>query len=99
MSKPPEPEEFAVVTDSYMRDAGLTRGRHRTLSICRALGQIYNDTKDPETRLKLRYASTLARYYILKLREFDREYADNLCPKFGDYNRMMRRKERVWEKP
>ena len=93
MSKPPRPEELDVVSDAYMRDAGTTGGINRSLSICRALGQIYNASDDPEVKLKLRYASTLARYYILKLREFDREWADNLCPRYKDYDRVMRDKE------
>lgn len=82
-----------MVSDSYMRDAGATTGTNRTLSICRALGQIYNSTTDPVVRNKLRYASTLARHYILKLREYDREWADGLCPRFRDYEQMMKRRK------
>jgi len=96
MSKAPEPEEIQAVSDEYMRKAGSTIGGNRRLSICRALGQIYVNTDDEELKLKLRYASTLARYFIYKLMEYDREWADTLCPRFRDYDKVMRKeKEKV----
>jgi len=80
---------FDVVTDEYMRKAGSTIGDERRLSICRALGQIYINTEDEEVKLKLRYASTLARHLIYKLREFDPE-GDNInTPRFRDFNKIM----------
>jgi len=83
---------FDVVTDEYMRVAGLTSGANRTLSICRVLGQIYNDTEDEELKLKLRYVATIARHYIYKLREYNPEWVNSFCPRYRDYDEMMRGK-------
>lgn len=80
-----------IVTDEYMRVEGGVRGSNRRLSICRALGQIYVNTDDEEVKLKLRYASTIARHFIFKLREFDREWVDNFCPRYSEYDKIMRK--------
>jgi len=89
---PSDPIDIDVVTDDYMKDAGNVIGSNRMLSICRALGQVYVNTEDEEVKRKLRYASTLARYYIYKLREFDPEWAKNFCPRFRDFDTIMREK-------
>lgn len=91
MSKPPAPEELDVITDDYMRWAAEPVGDNRRLSICRALSRVYVETDDEDTRRLLRYASTLARHYILKLREYDREWADTFCPRVRDYDQVMRK--------
>jgi hypothetical protein len=93
MSKPPRPEELDVVTDEYMRWASESIGDNRRLSICRALSRIYVSAEDEDTRRLLRYASTLARHYILKLREYDREWTDGLCPRYREYDKVMRKEK------
>jgi len=82
--------KFDVVTDEYMREAGTTSGANRTLSLCRALGQIYMNTEDEEVKLKLRYAATIARHYVYKLREFDAVWVRDFCPRYKDFDRLMR---------
>ena len=93
MSKPPTLEELNVVSDQYMRDAGSTIGGNRTLSVCRVLGHIYVNTEDEDLKLKLRYVSTIARYYIYKLREYDPEWVKSFCPRYRDYDKLMKGKE------
>lgn len=90
LARRPTGRKLDVVTDKYMIEAGRTTGGNRTLSICRALGQIYVNTEDEEVKLKLRYASTIARYYIYKLREYNPDWVNNFCPRFRDYDRIMR---------
>jgi hypothetical protein len=79
-----------VVSDKYMRDAGHTTGSNRTLSLCRALGQIYINTEDEEVKLKLLYSSSIAKYYVYKIREFETEWVNNFCPRFMDYDGIMK---------
>lgn len=83
---------FDVVTDEYMRDSGITRDGNRRLSVCRVLGQIYVNTDDEEVKLKLRYASTLVRHLIYKLREYDPEWVRDFVPLYKDYDTLMRDK-------
>jgi len=42
-------------------------GRNRRYTICRALREIFVRTEDPETKLRLRYACTLAEYITAKV--------------------------------
>jgi hypothetical protein len=90
---PPILKSENIVSDQYMRDAGKEIGGNRTLSLCRALGQIYVNTDDEEVKRKLRYASSIARYYVYKIREFDLEWVNNFCPRLRDYNRIMNENE------
>ena len=92
MDKPPTADEINVVSDQYMRDAGLTVGSNRMLSVCRALGQIYVNTDDEDIKLKLRYASTIARYYIYRLRDVDPEWVSGFKIRYKDYEKIMRDK-------
>jgi hypothetical protein len=51
------------------------------------------ETDNEEIKKKLRYASTIARYYVYKLREYDPEWVKNFCPRFRDYDRIMNANE------
>jgi hypothetical protein len=84
--------KYDVVSDEYMKLAGMTSGANRTLSVCRVLGQIYINTEDEELKLKLRYVATIARHYIYKIREYDPEWVNGFCPRYREYDGIMREK-------
>ena len=86
---PDNARDVELVSDEYMIRSGQIRGSNRRLSVCRMLGQIYIKTDDEDVKLKLRYAATLSRYHIYKLRTLDDEWISKFNPRYKDYDEMV----------
>jgi hypothetical protein len=65
-------------------------GGNRRYTICRALREIYTTNTDPETRLKLRYACTLAEYVTAKVEKHDPGWLKAFYPFRRDWKEIMK---------
>jgi len=64
-------------------------GQHRRYTICRALREIFVKTNDPEIRLKLQYACTLAEYITAKVDSHDHGWLKDFYPFRREFNTIM----------
>lgn len=65
-------------------------GGNRRYTICRALREIFVKTDDPETKLKLRYACTLAEYVTAKVEKHDPGWLKRFYPFRRDWLKVMK---------
>ena len=65
------------------------QGPHRRYTICRALREIFIGTEDPEVRLRLRYACTLAEYVTAKVERHDPGWLKDFYPFRRDWKKVM----------
>lgn len=89
-TNPPEVDSLVPVAEERMYEHH--GGPHRRYTICRALRDVFVETKDEEARLKLRYASTLAEYITGRLNEYDAVWLSDFYPRRRDFDRIMRKK-------
>ncbi|WP_370574775.1 hypothetical protein [Methanomethylovorans sp.] len=89
--KPPPPHEIRLLSDHYMVKAASYASKGRPYTICIALGEIYTQIDDPEMKLKLRYAATIAQYVLWKLKEFSPKWLKEFYPKKIHYNGIIKK--------
>lgn len=80
-----------IVSETYMNEVANFTGVNRPYTICIALGRLFVKTTDIEDKLLLRYATTLAKCAMTKLREYNPIWLKEFYPRFIDYDRLMRK--------
>jgi hypothetical protein len=88
---PPKKGEIIIVPEAEM--IKTHPGKWRRYTVCRALREIYVNTKDKETQDKLRYACTLSEYMTSKIDKIDPGWLKAFYPRRRDFEEFMKKSQ------